>query len=210
MLIPKIGQKRWTEILIKKLTNFCRKSPIMMSFLVMNHEGREGVMITHENSATKYFFPVDIEGDIKDFIAEIKRKLVENHYPRLIREEYRNRPLTMEEIAIKLESGDEPEKIQRVELEKTSEEIFVIDKILSWKDIAILKLESSTKCPEDVGKSFQYKYNGSIVLYLKKYRSGKHSMEVISNEFWSNATLIRCIEETKVNSNENEGSEEEG
>lgn len=198
MLLPKISQKKWTEILIKKLTNFARKSPIMMSFIVTVHDGREGVMITHENSSTKYFFPIDVDTQVKDFIANIKSKLVEKHYPRLVKEEFRNRELSTEEIASKLESGVDLNDIEKYELEKTGEEIYLVDKILSWKDVVILKLEASTKYPEDVGKSFQYKFNGSIVLYLKKYRSGRYSIEVISNEFWSNSTLVRCIEDTKT------------
>ena len=199
MLIPKTSTKKWTEVLIKKLTNFARKSPIMMSFLVTIHDGREGVMVTHENSSTKYFFPIDIDVQVKDFISNIKKKLVANHYPRLIKEEFSSRKLTAEEIALKLEKGADINSVEQFELEKTNEEMYLIDKILSWKDVVILKLESSTKNPEDIGKSFQYKYNGSIVLYLKKYRSGRHSLEMISNEFWQNSILVRCIEDTSVN-----------
>jgi hypothetical protein len=191
-----VSRSAYQDLFVKKFTNLAKKAPIMMSFIIKVQDGKEGVMISHENSGKKYFFPFNYDQQVKDFIAEIKGALKGVHYPRLIDEIYERVELTNEELAKKLESGATLDQLKKFELRKMGEKIYVIDKVLSWKDIAILVLESSTR-PEDqdeIGHSFQYKFNGSLILYLKKYRSGKHPIETLSSEFFQNSILVRKLE----------------
>jgi hypothetical protein len=50
---------------------------------------------------------------------------------------------------------------------------FHIDKVLPWKDIAILMLDNSTFEDDKEGEQYRYKMNSSLVLYLKNYRTNK-------------------------------------
>ena len=199
MLVSNVSEKQYQEIFIKKFSNFARKSPVKMSFLITNRGGENGVQITHENSGIKYFFKFNYDSQIKDFIADIKSLLVKKHYPRLVDEVMVKHELSNEELALKLEAGSaDIEQLKKYELRKVGENIYLMDKILLWKDIVILKLESSTyeSSIEDIGKSFQYKFNGSLVMFLNKYRSGKYGLSDLSSEFFNNSYLIRVIEDT--------------
>jgi len=193
------SSRDYQEVFIKKFTNLAKKAPIMMSYIVKIEDGREGVLVSHENSGKRYFFPFNYDMQIKDFIAEIKSVLRAKHYPRVVDEVFERVELTNEELAEKLESGVPVDDLGRFEMRKTGERIYVMDKVLAWKDTVILVLESST-FPADgpeVGASFQYKFNGSLILYLKKYRSGKHPLETLSSEFFSNSILVRGLNRTQ-------------
>jgi hypothetical protein len=197
MLVNRTSSSTYQELFIKKFTNLAKKAPIMMSFIIKVQDGREGVLVSHENSGKKYFFPFNYDQQIKDFIADIKKVLKASHYPRVIDEIYERVELTNEDLAERLEGGASVEDLKKFEIRKTGEKIFVIDKVLAWKDIAILILEASDReCDQDeIGKSFQYKFNGSLILYLKKYRSGMHPIETLSSEFFSNSVLVRTLEQ---------------
>lgn len=210
MLVVKQSAKKWQEVFTKKFSNFARKSPIKMSFFITLQDGEEGVQVTHENSGTRYFFKFNYDQQIKDFISNIKELLVLKHYPRLVDEVLEKIELSNEELALRLEKGKSLEELKKFELKKTGERIYVIDKVLIWKDVAILKLESSSyeSDNEDVGKSFQYKFNGSLVLFLNKYRSGKYDLSALSAEFFKNSILIRCIEDTPSVNLEEENAED--
>jgi hypothetical protein len=196
MLIPRQSSQAYQDVFIKKFTNLAKKAPIMMSYIIKVEDGREGVLVSHENSGKRYFFPFNYDMQIKDFIAEVKSVIKVNHYPRVIDEVHEKVELTNEELAGHLESGRSVDDLKRYEIRKMGERIYVIDKVLSWKDIAILTLESSSfeSDAQEVGMSFQYKFNGSLILYLKKYRSGKHSIETLSSEFFGGSVLVRRLE----------------
>jgi hypothetical protein len=200
MLIPRVSPKKYQEIFTKKFLNFARKAPIKMSFIITIQDGEEGVRLTHENSGTNYFIKFNYDQQIKDYISEIKKLLVSKHYPRIVDEVFEKHELSGEELAIKLEKGEDIDALKKFELRKIGEKIYTIDKVLMWKDVAILKLETSTfkEDQEDIGKSFQFKFNGSLMMFLNKYRSGKHTLEALSNEFLKNSILVRCLEDTNL------------
>ena len=50
---------------------------------------------------------------------------------------------------------------------------FHLDKVLLWKNIFILCLESSTFEGDEIGKNYRYKTNISPVIFLRNYRSGR-------------------------------------
>lgn len=195
--------KYWKDTFSSKFLNFCKKSPVLLSVDIRVQDGEEGVLVTHVNSNSKYFFPFEYETPVKDFIAHIKNLLIERHYPRIVEEILEKHELTPEEIVIKIEKGVEIDNLSKYEMRSTGSRIYRIDKILAWKQIAILVLESSTFENDAIGTSYRYKFNGgSLVIFLKKYRSGKFkSIEEASNHFLSKSLLIdtiRTSEQKKV------------
>ena len=187
--------KYWKDTFSSKFLNFCKKSPVLLSVDIRVQDGEEGVLVTHVNSNSKYFFPFVYETPVKDFIAHIKNVLVERHYPRIVEEILEKHELTPEEIVIKIEKGAEIDNLSKYEMRSTGSRIYRIDKILAWKQIAILVLESSTFENDAIGTSYRYKFNGgSLVIFLKRYRSGKFkSIEEASNHFLSKSLLIDTI-----------------
>jgi hypothetical protein len=90
MLINKVSADTYMSEFSKKFSNFCNKSPVLLSFAVQPDK----VTVVHSNSQTKYHFPWDFTMPIKSFIYTIKQQLVENHYPRLIEVIREQVPLT--------------------------------------------------------------------------------------------------------------------
>jgi hypothetical protein len=157
-------------------------------------DSEEGVLITHVNSNSKYFYPFNYDINPKDFIAQIKSFLVKNHYPRLIEEILEKHELSSEELAIEVEKGVDITKLNKYEMRVIGTRQFRIDKILSWKNIAILTLEESSFEDDEINANFRYKFSGSIVIFLKNYRSGKfRTLEEASEYFFSNSLLIDRI-----------------
>jgi len=161
-------------------------------------DSEEGVLVTHVNSNSKYFFAFDYNMDLKDFIADIKRCLIERHYPRIVEEILTKHELTTEELAKKVEEGHSIDALSKFEMRIVGQRVYRIDKILAWKQIAILALETSTFTEDDIGANYRYKFNGgSLVLFLKNYRSGKFkTLEEASEVFFSNAMLIDELKTT--------------
>lgn len=198
MLVTQTTTKIWEDKFNSKFLNFCKKSPILLSILEKIQDGEKGILITHVNTNSKYFFPFDYDMDVKDFIANIKKVLVENHYPRVIEQVLDKHEKTPEELAIEVENGTEIKNLKAWKMKVVGDRLYRIDKILAWKNIAILTLEKSTFENDKVGTSYRFKYNGSLVIFLKNYRSGKFSsLEQASETFFSNSLLIDELSTTK-------------
>jgi len=195
MLDNKFSAKWWKDKFSSKFTNFCKKSPVLLSMIIKIQNGEEGVLITHVNSNSKYFFPFKYEQDPKDFIADIKSLLVEKHYPRIIEEILEKHELTSSELALKVEKGHDINNLSKYEMRVIGTRMYRIDKILAWKQIAILLLEESSFLNDEIGESFRYKFNGgSLVIFLKNYRSGKFkTLEEASEYFFINSLIIDQI-----------------
>jgi hypothetical protein len=194
-LLNAVHPKIWKDNFSKRFSNFCKKSPVLISLAIKIEGGEEGALITHINSGLKYFFAFDYDMPVKDFIAEIKIVLVAKHYPRLIEEVLEKHELTSEELAIKVEQGADINHLNKYEMRTMGTRQFRLDKVLAWKNIAILTLEQSSFPDDDIGANFRYKFNGSIIIFLKNYRSGKYkTLEDASSYFFSNSLLIDLIE----------------
>jgi len=191
-----MSAKIWKDQFSSKFMNFGKKSPVLLSIIIKIQDGEEGVLVTHVNSNNKYFFAFDYDKNVKDFIADIKKLLVEKHYPRIIEEILKKHELTSDELALKIEKGADIDKLSKYEMRVIGKRCYRIDKILSWKQIAILSLEESTFENDEIGSSYRYKFSGgSLVIFLKNYRSGKFkSIEEASEYFLSNSLLINKIE----------------
>jgi len=192
MLVASINSKIWEEKFQSKFVNFCKKSPVLLSMIIKIQDGERGILLTHINSNSKYFFTFDYNLDPMDFIANIKKLLVEKHYPRIMEEVLEKYELSTDELARKVENGNSIDNLSKYEMRVVGTRMYRIDKILAWKQIAILSLESSTFDDDEIGSSYRYKFNGgSLVIFLKNYRSGKFkSLEEASEYFLANSLLI--------------------
>lgn len=192
----------WETLFKSKFASFCKKSPVLLSMLIKIQDGEKGVLVTHLNTSTKYFFPFDYDQNVKDFIAEIKKFLVEKHYPRIIEEILEKHEKTNEELAKEIEDSGEVEGLKKYCMQLVGTRQYRIDKVLPWKNIAILVLEGSDIKTDEVGSSYRYKYDKSLVLYLKNYRTGKYSsITEASNEFFNNSMLIEQLGKNKEEKN---------
>jgi hypothetical protein len=152
------------------------------------NEGVAGVFVTHVNSDTKYHFKWDYDLEPKTFVHNVKNIMFANHYPRLKEVVYVKKELSPREMAIALEKGKKPVK---VEFKKVGERRYVLDKVILWKNLVLLKLENSTIKSDELDVTYRYKYEGSLVVYLRKYRTGKFkTIDDASKEFFENSLLI--------------------
>ncbi|MCF0125604.1 MAG: hypothetical protein HUJ68_07600 [Clostridia bacterium] len=197
--------KMWESTFQKKFSNFCKKSSIMLSMIIEIRDGRKGVTVVHANTNNDYFFPFDYKKNVKDFIAEIKEFLVERHYPRIIQQVYEKHENTKEELVAELEK--DPSKVDalsKYSMRLTGERLFRIDKVLQWKNIALLYLEDSTFPDDKKGVYFKYKFNTSLVVYMRKYRKGEFdTLEKAGDEFFSNSSLISVLDKKEGEENNN-------
>jgi hypothetical protein len=182
MLHEKIDSERYKAELIKKLSNFCEKAPVLLSFVTSD----AGVAIVHTNSGQSYTFPWDYTVPVKSFIHNIKEVLVQNHYPRLVQVLEEEVPLTPEEQAALLEQDTAAADLPSTKIVK-QKKIWRIDRVIVWRDVFIL-------VDEDTEDQYRYKMNKSCVFFLKNYRSGKYTLESAADYFFRNSELLNKIE----------------
>lgn len=198
MLETTITTDMWEQTFQSKFSQFCKRAPVMLKMSIRIQDGFKGVLVTHVNSNLKYFFPFNYDENVKDFIAHIKKLLVSKHYPRLVYEVYENHQKTNEEIVSELESGKDIDNLEQYCMKLIGTRVYVIDKILSWKELALLRLEESNIPGDEIGSVFRYSFQKSLVLYLRDYRTGKFgSIENASAEFFNNSLLIDEIKKKK-------------
>ena len=180
--------KDWEKDVVKKLTSYSKKAPVLVSMETGMNDGVAGIYVTHVNSDTKYFFAWDYKQEPKSFVHQVKEVLFSKHYPRLVETVYEKKELTLRDVAIALEKRRDPKKL---ELKKIGTRMYVLDKVILWKNVVMLRLETSTIKSDEVGAVYRYKYGGSLVYYLRKYRTGKfRTLEEASDAFFTNALYI--------------------
>jgi hypothetical protein len=205
--------KDWEKEVMCKLTSFSKKAPVLISIKTGMNEGAAGVFVEHVNSGTKYFFPWNYDELPKEFVHSVKETLYLNHYPRLLEIVYEKKELTLRQMAIQAEKGKTPLKYQ---LKKVGTRMYAMDKVLLWKNMVVLKLEESTFSTDSIGSSHRYKYDGSLVIYLRKYRTGRFtSIEDASDDFFRHSIYIdqligenECTDEGLMTSNGNNAKSE--
>ena len=178
MLYNKVDSSRYVEIFKDKFSNFAQKAPTLISFITT----KEGVILVHENTGSRYEFPWDFALPVKSFIHEIKQHLVKYHYPRIEREEIHRVSMTEDEVAQRISEGKKipaDAKKSIVEIHK-----FRIDKIITLKDTFIL-------VNEDTEQVFRYKMKSSSIFFLKRYRSGQFKdLKEAGEDFFSRCELL--------------------
>lgn len=180
MILQKVDSNSYKDLFVNKFENFAEKAPIVISFATDDL----GVSVIHENSGKKYFYPWDYVVPVKSFIHDIKRDLVENHYPRVSRVEDVTRVLTAAEQADLIASGKYTVNDVPSTITEKVKKIYRIDKILIMKDEFIL-------VDEDTNEQYCYKMGSSAFSYLRSYRSGEfNSIDEAGEAFFKKATLV--------------------
>lgn len=182
MIHEKIDSEKYKAELIKKLSNFCEKAPVLLSFVTSD----AGVTIIHTNSDKRYEFAWDFTTPVKSFIHDIKQVLVENHYPRLVQTIEEEVPVTPKEQAKMLEEGAEADDLPTTKT-VVRKKMWRIDRVIVWRDIFIL-------VDEETNEQYRYKMHKSCVFFLKNYRSGKYTLETAADYFFRNSMLLNKIE----------------
>lgn len=192
MIAENINGDKWKQTTVKKLLSFCEKCPCVLSIKTASHNGEDGVFVIHKNSGMQYFFPWNYNQDPKDFIHDIKTFIEKKHYPILVETVTEEHKLTSEELALIVEEGKSINELPQYEKRVKEKILWRIDKVILWKDIVILvKIDKNGNV---LSNQFRYKYNKSLVIFLKKYRSGDYaSLEEAGNEFFNNSILVNEI-----------------
>lgn len=192
MIAETINGEKWKQTAVKKLISFCEKCPCLLSIKTAVHKGDDGVFVIHKNTGMQYFFPWDYNLDPKDFIHNIKVFLEKKHYPILIETITEEHKLSKEELALMVEEGRSINDLPQYEERVKEKVLWRIDKVILWKDIVILvKIDNKNN---EISNQYLYKYNKSLVIFLKKYRSGDFkTLEEAGNDFFKNAILVNEI-----------------
>ena len=192
MIAETINGEKWKQTAVKKLISFCEKCPCLLSIKTAVHKGDDGVFVIHKNTGMQYFFPWNYNLDPKDFIHNIKVFLEKKHYPILIETITEEHKLSKEELALMVEEGRSINDLPQYEERVKEKVLWRIDKVILWKDIVILvKIDNKNN---EISNQYRYKYNKSLVIFLKKYRSGDFkTLEEAGNDFFKNAILVNEI-----------------
>jgi hypothetical protein len=194
MVNEKLDKARWNKEFYRKFMSFMDKSPVLVDLETSN----DSVVITHKGTKQKYQFVFDYAKNVKDFINDIRRVLIEKHYPRIEEPITETYILTPEELAKKVEEGADIKTLNRFELRKVGYRVWLISKTIMWKNIVILELEKFIVNGEEKPFNKQlarYKFNRSLAIFLKHYRTGHFkSLEDASRYFFENSVFINEIE----------------
>lgn len=192
MIAETINGEKWKQTAVKKLISFCEKCPCLLSIKTAVYKGDDGVFVIHKNTGMQYFFPWDYNLDPKDFIHNIKVFLEKKHYPILIETITEEHKFSKEELALMVEEGRSINDLPQYEERVKEKVLWRIDKVILWKDIVILvKIDNKNN---EISNQYRYKYNKSLVIFLKKYRSGDFkTLEEAGNDFFKNAILVNEI-----------------
>jgi hypothetical protein len=197
MIKEVVDRRKWVSAAIDKLTAYLNRVPITVNYAIENSR----IIITPEvENPKELIFDFDYNLEPKSWVHNIKEELLP-FYPRLIEQVYEDVELTSEELALRLVNGEDPQNIPRVEKKVVKYNGFRIDKVLCYKDIFLLTLESeaitSTNKPDFKPVSprmFRYKYVVSSVIFLNKLKERKVSILEASEEFFKRAVLIDEVE----------------
>ena len=188
MLYSKGDSLSYSQEFRKRFTNFCVKSPVLLSFNTLS----SGVQVINESNDTVYEFDFSFITPVKEFISGIKRVLVEECYPVLNKVEYIEEPLSIkEQVDLASDGGVDIDKIPVIKKKKIVHS-FIVDKVIVIRDIFIIKSIES-------GDMLRYKLNGSSVTFLNNIRRSSNDPKYLNREdaanyFFSHATLMNKIE----------------
>lgn len=200
MILQSINGKHWAAKAVDKLKSFLSRAPILVTNIVGTENGQDGVFIIPANSSEKLFFPFDYELDQKVWVHNIKQNLLQ-FYPRIVEPVYEEKELTPIEAAMKLEEGVPISQLPKTERFVTKYNCWRIDKIQVYKDIFILYKEATLSADKElltettqVETQSRYKYQGSSVIFMSKYRNNDFAtIEEAGEEFFENAIFIEEI-----------------
>jgi hypothetical protein len=199
MIKEVVDRRKWVSTAVDKLTAYLNRVPFSVNYAIENSR----IIITPDVENAQEI-PVDFDYNLepKAWVHKIKEELIP-YYPRLIESIYEEVELSAEELALRLVNGEDPQNIPRVEKRLVKMNGYRIDKVLCYKDIFLLELESeATKFGHGEKadfrpvepRMFRYKYVGSSVIFLNKLKERKVDIITASDEFFKRAVLIDEVE----------------
>lgn len=181
MLVKALDASEYIAEFKKRFTNFCEKSPILLSYAVTNNQ----VQVVIEETDDVLTFDFQFSVDVKEFIYGIRQILIRKAYPVIEKTEFSERTLSAEEQITMAQQGTPVDAIPSVVTEQKAIR-YLIDRVIIYKDTFILRdLETD--------KLYRYKLNGSSVFFLKKMRLKKMSPKEAGDFFFSKAELLNEI-----------------
>lgn len=187
MIGEKLNSEGYKRQVYSKFVSFSEKSPLLLDLKTHTEGGTEGIQVSIRGRDKTFFYPWDFQEDPKSFIHRVKVDLMV-WYPTLEEIVYDEHETTADEIRDFLERGYQVTEIPRTQRVQVGIRSWRIDKVVVWRDIAIL---------EDLttGEQFRFKMNTNLVLFLKKYRSGGFLNPKDAGEaFFSRSSLLNKIE----------------
>lgn len=199
MLNKSVNGHKWISAALDKLKAYLGRAPIVVSDITGTYDGQDGVFIVINEQKKKQFFPYEYETDPKVWVHGIKTWLM-NYYPRLIEEIKTPVALTADEKALIVEKTGTLDNLPDFKEEVIQRNSWRIDKILAYRDIFLLLKEGEINkdgafIPSENPIMRRFKYTGSSILFLKKYRSSTYQdLSAISAEFFENAIPLDDVE----------------
>ena len=199
MLNKSVNGHKWVSGALDKLKAYLGRAPIVVSDITGTVDGQDGVFIVINEQKKKQFFPYEYETDPKVWVHKIKTWLM-NYYPRLIEEIKATVALTADEKALIVEKTGNLDNLPEFKEEIVQRNSWRIDKILAYRDIFLLLKEGEIDkagnfVPSEQPIMRRFKYTGSSILFLKKYRSSEYKdLADLSKEFFENAIPLDDVE----------------
>lgn len=192
MLNKSVNGHKWVSTALDKLKAYLGRAPIIVSDITGTVNGQDGVFIVLNDQKKKNFFPYEYEIDPKVWVHNIKDWLVD-FYPRLIETIKAPVELTADEKALIVEKTGSIENLPDFQERVVQRNSWRIDKILAHRDIFLLRKEGEIDSngnfvPSENPIMRRFKYTGSTIIFLKKYRSSTYKdLNEISEDFFTNA-----------------------
>lgn len=199
MLNESINGHKWVSIALDKLKAYLNRAPIIVSDITGTVNNQDGVFIVINEKKKKQFFPYEYNIDPKVWVHNIKTWLMD-FYPRLIEEVKAPMQLTADDKALIAEQTGSIENLPDFMDVIVQRNSWRIDKILAYRDIFLLlkegEIDKNAKfTPTEHPIMRRFKYTGSSILFLKKYRSSKYEdLKNLSKEFFDNAIPLDDVE----------------
>lgn len=184
-----LNDEKWIKQTLKKFISYSEKCPLLLGYKVTEINNVQGLFVTSfGKDELSQFFPFDSNMEPKSFVHQIK-EYFQNANPALLEEVVKEQtPLDVKDIAIYLEKGVKMEDIPRYN-EYFVSKYWVIDRVILWKNIFILKQADETgKIINETG--FRFKFDGCAVLFLKDLREGKYDSPKDSGKYFFDHSML--------------------
>jgi len=187
MINEKLNTEGYRKQVYSKFISFSEKSPILLDVSTVSNSNKEGLLVEIKNTTQSFFYEWDYSVEPKVFIHSIKLDL-EKYYPELNEIIYEEHEITSSEVMSFMERGYKISEIPKMIKSEIGKRTWVIDKVIVWRDIAIL-------VNKETREQFRYKLSTNLVLFLKKYRTNGFSNSVEAGAyFFERASLLNKID----------------
>ena len=177
MLCSKTDSQTYISAFRRKMDNFAEKAPMRISYAT----SPTGVELLNEDTDNIFSIP------IKTFIYGIKQTLIKaKWYPIITRIERVEVPLTKDEQVQMAIAGTPVVEVPTKKYVR-KEYLFLIDKVISYKDIFIVEdLQTHQK--------FRYHMKRSCIFFLTDMRKGRLDSYTGADFFFKNSELMNEIQ----------------